>query len=378
MTKIAILGGTGYTACELIKILLRHPHAEIVAVTSRDEKMPSVADSHPSLANRINLRMEPFDAEKLAAKGVECVFGCLPHGASMDAIAALLSLPSPSGAGGEGGTLTHPPPSLPAKPKNQVHPSLPAPLPGGEGRMRVIDLSADYRLRDANAYARWYGESHHDLANLAHAVYGLPEIYGDEIRSAHLIANPGCYPQTGILGLAPLIAGKYIKLKDIIIDAKSGVSGAGRTPKLTTHFPECNESVTAYSVGTHRHTPEIEQTLTDIAGEPVEVIFTPHLIPMDRGIFTTIYAAPHRAVTDAQLLELYRAYYVNAPFVRVTNQIPATKDSAHTNFIDMTVRVVRGRILVLVAEDNLVRGASGVAVQNFNRMFGYEEKLGLA
>jgi N-acetyl-gamma-glutamyl-phosphate reductase len=334
--KIAILGGTGYTACELIKLLLRHPAAEIVAVTSRDESMPWVDESHPGLAGRIRLRMEPFQPDKLAGKGVQCVFGCLPHGASMSAVAALL-----------------------------------------ERGMRVIDLSADYRLRDPNVYAQWYGESHHDLAHLAKAVYGLPEIYGDEINGAQLIANPGCYPQTGILGLAPLVAGKYIDLNDIIIDSKSGVSGAGRTPKLTTHFPECNESVTAYSVGQHRHTPEIEQALSDIAGEPVKVIFTPHLIPMDRGIFTTNYATPHRSFTDAQLLELYRAYYANAPFVRVTSQIPATKDSAHTNFIDMTVRVVRGRIVVLVAEDNLIRGASGVAVQNFNRMFGHDEKTGL-
>jgi N-acetyl-gamma-glutamyl-phosphate reductase len=336
MTKIAILGGTGYTACELIKILLRHPHAEIVAVTSRDEKMPGVAESHPSLAGRIKLRMEPFDADKLVAKGVECVFGCLPHGASSEAIAPLL-----------------------------------------QRGVRVVDLSADYRLRDPNVYAQWYGESHHDLANLAKAVYGLPEIYGDEIKNAKLVANPGCYPQTGILGLAPLVAGKYVGLKDIIVDSKSGVSGAGRTPKLAYHFPECNESVVAYNVGAHRHTPEIEQALSDVAGEPVEVIFTPHLIPMDRGIFTTIYATPHRAFTEAQLLDLYRAYYANAPFVRVTSQIPATKDSVHTNFVDMTVRVVRGRIVVLVAEDNLMRGASGVAVQNFNRMYGYDDKLGL-
>ncbi|MSU80620.1 MAG: N-acetyl-gamma-glutamyl-phosphate reductase [Gemmataceae bacterium] len=334
--KIAILGGTGYTACELIKILLRHPHAEIVAVTSRDEKMPAVAESHPSLAGRIKLRMEPFDPDKLVAKGVRCVFGCLPHGAGMAAVQALL-----------------------------------------QRGMRVIDLSADYRLRDPNVYAQWYGESHHDLPNLAKAVYGLPEIYGDDIKAAMLIANPGCYPQTGILGLAPLVAGKYIKLSDIIIDSKSGVSGAGRTPKLTTHFPECNESVTAYSVGQHRHTPEIEQALSDIAGEPVEVIFTPQLMPMDRGIFSTIYASPHRPFTDAQLLDLYRTYYANAPFVRITNQIPTTKDTSHTNFIDITLRVVRGRILVLVAEDNLIRGASGVAVQNFNRMFGYEETTGL-
>jgi N-acetyl-gamma-glutamyl-phosphate reductase len=336
MTNIAILGGTGYTACELIKILLRHPAAQIVAVTSRDEKMPTVAESHPSLAGIIKLRMEPFDTDRLVTKGVQCVFGCLPHGASMDAIASLL-----------------------------------------ERGLRAIDLSADYRLRDPNVYAQWYGEGHHDLANLAKAVYGLPEIYGDDIKYAQLIANPGCYPQTGILGLAPLVAGKYINLKDIIIDSKSGVSGVGRTPKLTSHFPECNESVVAYNVGKHRHTPEIEQTLSDVAGEPVEVIFTPHLIPMDRGIFSTIYATPHRAFTEAQLLELYRAYYANAPFVRVTSHIPATKDSAHTNFIDMTVRVVRGRIVVLVAQDNLVRGASGVAVQNFNRMYGHDEKTGL-
>jgi N-acetyl-gamma-glutamyl-phosphate reductase len=232
-------------------------------------------------------------------------------------------------------------------------------------------------LRDPHVYAQWYGETHHDLANLKGAIYGLPEIYGDDITSAQLVANPGCYPQTGILGLAPLVAGKYIDLNNIIIDSKSGVSGAGRTPKLPFHFPECNESVSAYSVGTHRHTPEIEQALSDIAAEPVEVIFTPHLIPMDRGIFSTIYATPHRSFTDAQLLDLYRAYYANAPFVRVTNQVPATKDSAQTNFIDMTVRVVRGRIVVLVAEDNLIRGASGVAVQNFNRMYGHDEKTGL-
>jgi N-acetyl-gamma-glutamyl-phosphate reductase len=337
MTKIAILGGTGYTALELLKILLRHPASEVVAVTSRQEGDLTVAESHPSLAGRIDLRMEPFDADRLAERGVECAFGCLPHGASSAAIAPLL-----------------------------------------EHGMRVVDLSADYRLRDPAVFTHWYGETHHDPANLAHAVYGLPELYGEKIRTTRLVANPGCYPQTGILGLAPLVAGRLIELSDLIIDSKSGVSGAGRTPKLSTHFPECNESVAAYSIGQHRHTPEIEQALSDVAGEPVEVIFTPHLIPMDRGIFTTIYAKPRSALpTETQLLELYREYYAAAPFVRVVNQVPATKDSAHTNFIDITVRVVRGRILVLVAEDNLVRGASGVAVQNFNLMFGHDQKAGL-
>lgn len=336
MVKVAILGGSGYTAVELIKILLRHPHAQIAAVTSRQEGTPLVADLHPSLAGRLNLRMTSLDPEQLISQGVECVFGCLPHGVSMETIPPLL-----------------------------------------QKGLRVIDLSADYRLRDANVYAQWYGESHHDLGNLAKAVYGLPEVYGDEIKTAQLVANPGCYPQTAILGLAPLVAGKYIDLKTIIVDSKSGVSGAGRTPKLTTHFPECNESVSAYAVGTHRHTPEIEQVLSDIAGAPVEVIFTPHLIPMDRGIFSAIYATPHRTFTDSQLLDLYRAYFANAPFVRVVERLPATKDSVHTNFLDIAVRMVRGRIVVLAAEDNLIRGASGVAVQNFNRMFGWDETAGL-
>ena len=205
----------------------------------------------------------------------------------------------------------------------------------------------------------------------------MPELYSDEIVNAKLVANPGCYPQTAILGLAPLVAGHHIELKSIIVDSKSGVSGGGRTPKLGFHFPECNENFSAYNVGKHRHTPEIEQALTDVAGEPVEVVFTPHLIPMDRGILSTIYATPRRTVSEAQLLELYRGYYAKAPFVRVVEHLPATKDSAGTNFLDMTARVVRGRIVVLACLDNLVRGASGVAVQNFNRMAGLDERTAL-
>jgi N-acetyl-gamma-glutamyl-phosphate reductase len=336
MIKVAILGGSGYTAVELIKILLRHPQAEIVAVTSRQDDTPLVAELHPALTGRLSLRCEPFHADRLATRGVQCAFGCLPHGVSMSTLPTLL-----------------------------------------ERGIRVIDLSADYRLRDPNVYAQWYGESHDDLAHLAQAVYGLPEIYGDDIATAPLIANPGCYPQTAILGLAPLAAGRSIDLKSIIVDSKSGVSGAGRTPKLAYHFPECNENFAAYGVGTHRHTPEIEQALSDVAGEAVEVIFTPHLVPMDRGIFSTIYATPHRPMTQAQLTELYREYYRNAPFVRVVDHLPATKYTTGTNFLDIAVRVVRERIVVLVCEDNLVRGASGVAVQNFNRMYGFDERMGL-
>jgi N-acetyl-gamma-glutamyl-phosphate reductase len=336
MTKIAILGGSGYTAAELIKILLRHPNAEIVAVTSRQQETPLVAELHPSLTGRIALRCEPFDPDRLVARGVQCVFGCLPHGVSMSALPPLLAR-----------------------------------------GLRVIDLSADYRLRDPNVYAQWYGESHQDLAHLARAVYGLPEIYGEEIATAQLVANPGCYPQTAILGLAPLVAGHHIDFRAIIVDSKSGVSGAGRTPKLNTHFPECNESVGAYSVGQHRHTPEIEQALADVAGEPVEILFTPHLIPMDRGILSTIYATPHRPLSQTQLLEIYRAYYAGAPFIRVVDHLPATKHSWGSNYLDIAVRVVRNRILIFASEDNLVRGASGVAVQNFNRMYGHDERVAL-
>lgn len=334
--KIAILGGSGYTAVELIKILLRHPSVKIEAVTTRQEGTPPIGELHPSLLKRIDLRCENFDADDLKRRSVQCAFGCLPHGASQATLPQLL-----------------------------------------ERGIRVVDLSADYRLRDAKVYQHWYGEEHHDAANLAHAVYGLPEIYGDRIGSAMLIANPGCYPQTGILPLAPLVANKLIELKGIIVNSLSGVSGAGRTPKLMTHFPECNESVSAYNVGKHRHTPEIEQTLSDLADEAVEVIFTPHLIPMDRGIFTTIYATPRAAVTESKLLEIYRSFYANAPFVRIRETLPSTKDSVHTNFIDICPKIVRGTIVLLACEDNLIRGASGVAVQNFNRMFGFEETTGL-
>ncbi|HVK11288.1 MAG TPA: N-acetyl-gamma-glutamyl-phosphate reductase, partial [Gemmataceae bacterium] len=336
MTNVAILGGSGYTAVELIKILLRHPAVRIEAVTSRQEGTPTVAELHPSLLGRIDLRCEPLDPDALQRRGVQCAFSCLPHGTSATTVKPLL-----------------------------------------EQGIRVIDLSADYRLRDPKEFEKWYGEPHHDPANLGRAVYGLPELYGDKIKTADLVANPGCYPQTGILGLAPLVKHKRIDPAGIIVNSCSGVSGAGRTPKLMYHYPECNENMQAYNVGRHRHTPEIDQALSDVAGAPVEVLFTPHLVPMDRGIHSTIYATPTGPADEKELTALYREYYASAPFVRVRDALPTTKDVAHTNFLDVAVRVARGRVIVLACEDNLVRGASGVAVQNFNRMFGYEERTGL-
>ena len=334
MTRAAILGASGYTALELAKILLRHPAAELVAATSR-ERQP-LALAHPSLLGRTELVCEPHQARDLKKLGVEVAFLALPHGASREAVGPLL---------------------------NEA--------------IRVVDLSADYRLRDPAAYRRYYGEDHGDLDNLAHAVYGLPELHADAIRTARLVANPGCYPQTAILGLAPLFANGLISPHGIIVNSVSGVSGAGRTPKLATLFPECNENVSAYNVGVHRHSPEIDQALTPIAGEPVEVLFAPHLVPMDRGIHSTIYATPTGPASEHELLTAMAEYYAGKPFVRVKPGYPATKDTAHTNFLDLSVRVAGGKVVLLAAEDNLVRGASGVAVQNMNLMFGHAETAGL-
>ncbi len=294
---------------------------------------------HPSLSRRTTLKCEPFDGARLAARAAFALLA-LPHTASMAIVPELR-----------------------------------------QRGVRVIDLSADYRLSDPQIYADWYGHAHTDAGRLREAVYGLPELFRDQIPPADLIANPGCYTSASILALAPLVEEDRIERAGIIIDAKSGVSGAGRSPKLTTHFPECNESISAYSVGRHRHTPEIDQVLTEVTrgrGEKVEVIFTPHLVPMDRGILATIYAEPKgHAAVEHELLELYRRFYARSPFVRIVEHLPATKDSAGTNYCDITVRVVRGRIVVLSSLDNLVKGAAGVAVQNLNLMIGCAEETGL-
>ncbi len=287
MTRIAILGATGYTALELIKILLRHPEAEIVAVTSRQEGQPPIGLIHPSLTGRLELRLEDLSPAEVTARA-ECVFSCLPHGASAAVVPHLLA----AGA-------------------------------------RVVDFSADYRLNDSEVFAQWYGQKHADPQRLGKVVYGLPELFREQIVTAGLVANPGCYPTSAILPLAPLLKAKLIRPTDIIVDSKSGVSGAGRTPKLTSHFPECNESMSAYNVGRHRHTPEIDQVLSFAAGQPIEVVFTPQLAPMDRGILTTAYALPAGPVTEEQIIDALRDFYAREPFVRVVEHLPGTKDCAN-------------------------------------------------
>ncbi|MBI5758215.1 MAG: N-acetyl-gamma-glutamyl-phosphate reductase [Planctomycetales bacterium] len=336
MIRVAILGATGYTALELIKILLRHPEVKITALTTRQDGSPHVSSIHQSLTGRLDIRCEDLSPAQVTERA-DFVFCALPHVASMDVIPALL-----------------------------------------DGGCRVCDLSADYRLHDAAVYEKWYGHKHTDVDRLATTIYGLPELWSEKIPGQKLIANPGCYTSTSILALAPLLKGGWIEPTGIIIDAKSGVSGAGRTPKLNTLFSECNEGVSAYSVGyAHRHVPEIEQVLSDSSGRPVEIIFTPHLIPMDRGIIATCYGRLTKPATEAELLAAMREFYAGKPFIRVVNHLPSTKDSAHTNFCDITVRVARGQAIVIACLDNLIKGASGVAVQNFNLMCGFPETTAL-
>jgi N-acetyl-gamma-glutamyl-phosphate reductase len=335
MVRIGILGATGYTALEAIKLLLRHPHVQITAVSSRQEGKPSIGTIHPQLAGRLNLSVEEWSADALA-KACDCVFSCLPHAASAEMCKALVAR-----------------------------------------GVRVVDFSADYRLDDPVSYQKWYEHEHPDAERLGKTPYGLPELFRDQIGSAALIANPGCYPTSAILPLAPLLTAGLIEPTDIIVDSKSGVSGAGRTPKLGTLFPECNESISAYGVGKHRHQPEIEQVLGRVSGKKVEVIFTPHLTPMDRGILSAIYAKPTRTISEAEVMETLRTAYAGEPFIRVLKELPATKNVAYTNFVDMTARIVRDRVLLLCVEDNLIKGASGAAVQNFNLMYGFPETTAL-
>ncbi len=333
--RVGILGASGYSALELMKILLRHPEMQITALTTRQSESPSVGEVHPSLAGRLDLAMENLSPTQVAER-TDCVFCCLPHGASASAVTELLT----------------------------------------RGK-KVIDLSADYRLNDPAEYKQWYAVEHPDPLRMPETVYGLPEIYRERIQTADLVANPGCYPTSAILALAPLLRAGAILPRGIIVDSKSGVSGGGREPKPAFHFPECNESVSAYGVGTHRHMPEIDQVLTDIADAQVRVVFTPHLIPMDRGILSTCYAEPTGEFTEGSLLNVVEEFYADEPFVRVAKALPATKHVSGTNFCDITVRSVRGRVVVISAIDNLIKGALGVAVQNFNLMHDFDETTAL-
>jgi len=340
--NVVLVGGSGYTGFEIIRILLRHPHARLVASCGESQLGP-LENIHPHFAKCALPVQEAFDAERIAAHQPDVAILCAPHKVAMQYV-----------------------PQLRAK------------------GIRCIDLSADYRLKDRAVYEKWYCP-HTDAAGLTEAVYGLPEFYADAIRTAGLVANPGCYPTSATLPLAPLLRAGLIEPAGIIVNAASGVSGAGKSPSARHHYPERNENFEAYAVGNHRHTPEIEANLTELltgtprAGRPVDVLFQPHLLPMDRGILSTIYATPAKPPSVEELTRCLQSAYADKPFVRVRtgDVLPATKYVSHTNFCDVAVRVVNGRVVLFGALDNMIKGASGQAIQNMNLMFGFEETAGL-
>jgi N-acetyl-gamma-glutamyl-phosphate reductase len=338
-TKVAVVGASGYTGEELVRLLLRHPHAELVAVTSRQYLGKTVAEIFPRTASYSVAKALQFTEaapEKIAGLA-EIVFLALPHGVAVEFAGPLLQ----AGA-------------------------------------RVIDLSADFRIKDAATYREFYGHEHADAGLLADAVYGLPEIYGEKIPKAQLVACPGCYPTSILLPLIPLLREKLIEPGEIIANSLSGVSGAGRKAEVDYLFVECNESARPYGVPKHRHLAEIEQELSIAAQTAVVIQFTPHLIPVNRGILTTLYLkGTNRESIDAA----FERAYADAPFVRLLGErtLPDTKNVVGTNVIEIAWRhdPRTGRLIVMSAEDNLVKGASGQAIQCFNLMCDHAETAGL-
>jgi len=348
--RVAIVGASGYSGEELVRLLLRHPHAELTAVTSRASAGKSIAEVFPKFAHFPKARELRFSDPntELLAKQADVVFLALPHGVAAEYAIPLLEL-----------------------------------------GCRVIDLSADFRLNSAEVYQEFYAHEHPAPDLLAKSVYGLPEVYREQIKTAQLIASPGCYPTSILLPIIPLLKAGLIKTTGIIADSLSGVSGAGRKAELDYLFVECNESMRAYGIPKHRHLSEIEQELSLAAGSTVTIQFTPHLIPVNRGILSTLYLAPAKhfsteaeaAELNAQIKQCYQQAYAKEPFVRVLEgkALPDTKNVVGSNMVELAWRLDprTGRLIVLSAEDNIVKGASGQAIQSFNILGGFSETAGL-
>lgn len=342
MLKVAIVGASGYTGVELIRLLSNHPEIEIAAVTSEQSAGKSIAEVFPSLSGVFEKTLEHISIDVIAQKA-DLMFTALPHQKAMDVVPHFLN------AG-----------------------------------KRVIDLSADFRIRDAATYGAWY-EEHKAPELLKEAIYGLPELHRTEIRNARLVANPGCYPTSAILALAPLLKNGLIDASSIVIDSKSGVSGAGRSATQDTHFTEVNEGFKAYKVGEHRHTPEIEQELSILAGSQITVSFTPHLLPVNRGILSTVYASlisqESGVRSQEELNDLYDEFYKDERFVRVypKGSFPNINNVKGSNFCDIGIKLDKrtNRVVIISAIDNLTKGAAGQAVQNMNIMYGFPEDTAL-
>jgi N-acetyl-gamma-glutamyl-phosphate reductase len=338
MLKVGIYGASGYTGQELLRLLLRHRHFEIVAVTSRRYSGIPVSDIYPVFVGLTDLAFINASPEDIAALA-DVIFLALPHGVSMDMVPIFL-----------------------------------------RAGKKVVDLSADFRLHDVSVYEQWY--SRHTTPDfIKESVYGIPELYRDAIAAARLVANPGCYPTSVILGLAPLLKADWIDDTSIIVDAKSGVSGAGREPQVGTLFCEVDEGFKAYKVGKHRHTPEMEQEISILAGHDVRISFTPHLLPISRGILSTIYATLRKDVTDMDIVDLYREFYEGKKFVRIykAGTFPDISSVRGSNYCDIGLTIDRRtkRVIAICTIDNLIKGASGQAIQNMNLMCGISEDTGL-
>ncbi len=338
MLKVSIIGATGYTGSELVRLLVRHPKVNLVAVTSRRYKNLPLSSVFPILTNETELILEELSIERISEVS-DLIFVAVPHRVAMEIVPGLL-----------------------------------------ENRKKVIDLSADFRFRDISVYERWY-QRHTAPDVLKKAVYGLTEIYSEEIKKADLVANPGCYPTGAILALAPLVKDRAIDTEGIIIDSKSGVSGAGRSLDPNILYCEVDEALKAYKVCEHRHTPEIEEHLSLLAGEEIKVTFTPHLVPMSRGILSTIYAALNKDMSTEDIIDQYKRFYAGKRFVRIypSGQLPNVIYVRGSNYVDIGLKVDSrtGKVIMISAIDNLTKGASGQAIQNMNLICGFEEDLGL-
>lgn len=337
MTSVGIIGASGFTGAELLRLCAQHPSLDVRLATGDTQAGMRVADLYPSLAAaHPDLVFEKFDADR--CDGLDVVFLGLPHGASQQVVPELV---------GRVGAL--------------------------------VDLAADFRLRDAGLYPQWYGDEHAQPQLLDSFTYGLPELFREAIAGADLVAAPGCYVTTSVLALAPLLRAGLVEPTGIVVDAASGVSGAGKAPKPTTAFCTVDEDFRAYGLLDHRHTPEIEQGLTDVAGAEVQVLFTPHLAPMNRGILATCYARPTGRATTDDLLEVVREAWRGEPFMVVTESSPSTKATVGSNSVHVTAMADArtGWVVAIAALDNLVKGASGQAVQCANLMLGLPEATGL-
>ena len=340
MTKIGIVGASGYSGSELLRFLVNHQGGlKIELATSETYAGQRVDHVLPHLRGFVDIEFEPLNIDTLKNQ-VDVVVLAVPHKVAMTYAPQILA----------------------------------------QG-LRVVDFSADYRLDDAQTYTEWYHVEHTSSDQMQHAVYGLPERYREKIRDAQLVANPGCYPTSSILATIPLLNNRLIELDSIIIDSKSGISGAGPKPKDTTHYPNRESNLVAYNIGKHRHTPEIEQELSAVAGEKVTLTFTPHLVPMTRGILSTVYARLKNPLDTDTLLETYSTFYSDEPFIRVLEKdnYPQTKAVLGSNYCDIGLEVDERtqRIVAMAALDNLGKGAAGAALQNLNLMFNYDETDGL-